>query len=94
MKSITNGTRKAFKLHEVKMIFVPTFAEFAPYKFLEQTQLKVNDPTLWEQLLIYMPELADNSTGKVQVKDRYFFYNILNTLKPNYLEKLVYEAHK
>ena len=51
-------------------------------------ELETKHPLLWEKLQNYMPELET----KKEPKDRKFFFNMLNTLKPNVVDKMVHNA--
>ena len=50
--------------------------------------LEKDFPTIWKSLQNYMPELKSSKFPK----DRKFFFNILNTLKPRVVDKMIYNA--
>ena len=75
------------KMHEVNFVHVPHYDELKPSNVIEQLSLKKSEK-MWNKLLSYCPELKYKSSPK----DRDFFYNILNTLWPKIVEKLVYNA--
>ena len=51
-------------------------------------QIEKNKPTTYKRLIEFCPELKD----KKRPKDREFFYNILNTLIPKCVDRMVYNA--
>ena len=50
--------------------------------------LEKNNPTTYNRLIEFCPELKD----KKRPKDREFFYNILNTLIPKCVDRMVYNS--
>ena len=68
---------------------VPTYDELAPDKIIEELNLRKNE-TLWQKLLNFCPELE----FKKNPKNRDFFFNILNFIQPNIVDKMLHNAIK
>ncbi len=70
-------------MDQVNFVSVPQFEECTPEILIDKFNLKNNTT-----LLNYFPEIE----YKHKPKDRDFFFNILNTLYPHTIEKMVYES--
>ena len=70
------------------MVTVPLYDEFEPSNVIEKMELETKHPMLWEKLQNHMPELET----KKEPKDRKNFFNMLNTLKPRIVDKMVDHA--
>ena len=46
------------------------------------------DNRVWPEILAYCPELKERN----RPKDRTFFFNVLNTIKPNFVDNVVLKA--
>ena len=89
MKKIISGDRPYLKLTEIKFVDVPLYDELQPSNVIKQMKLKEKGKEeSWKALLQYCPELS----YKEQPKDRDFFYNVLNTIIPNCVTKIAYNA--
>ena len=87
MKEIISGSKRFLKNQSILWVEVPLYDELEPSKVIKKLKLK-DDKQKWKEIINYCPEL-----GKYEnPKDREFFYNILNTIKPNIVEKIVYYA--
>jgi hypothetical protein len=73
--------KKVLKESDVKQIIVPKYDELS----VKNLQLQVFDDPLVKD---YFPDMNDNK----RTIDRTFFYNVLNTVYPEYLSKLVDHA--
>ena len=82
MKLILNGSKRHLKYADIKWVTVPLYDELAPINIIEKWGLKNN-----EDMINYCPEI----TYKEPV-DRDFFYNVLNTILPHEVEKLVHNS--
>ena len=76
-------------MKDINWVTVTTYDELTPWNVIESCHLK-SEKDLWKKLLVYCPELKH----KKNPKDRKFFFNILNTLKNDFVHKIVYNAHK
>ena len=74
----------------MKWIDVPLYDELQPTNIIKKMKLKEKDQTeTWKVLLNFCPELE----YKEHPKDRDFFFNVLNTLIPNCVTKMLYNAN-
>ena len=70
-------------MQQVKFVHVPHYDELAPENVI--STLGINNEKLsknWADLLEYCPELR----YRKRPKDRDFFFNVLNTIKPKSVE--------
>ena len=88
MKRIIAGKKKYLKDKEVLRVTVPLYDELKPRNVMYTLNFKENDPKIWELVLDLCPEITEKGIPK----DREFFFNVLNTLKPNCMDKIVYNA--
>ena len=73
----------------MKWIDVPLYDELQPTNIIKKMKLKEkNEKETWEVLMNFCPELE----YKEHPKDRDFFFNVLNTIKPECVTKIVYNA--
>ena len=72
-------------MQQINWVNVPLYDELKPSNIIKTMELKEKEKDLWKELLNYCPELATRE----QPRDRTFFFNILNTLKLNCIDKLV-----
>ena len=77
-------------MDEVKFVHIPYFDELSPINVLEYLNLEKKNSDIWNKIKLYCPELNYKSNPK----DREFFFNVINTLIPNSVEKMVYNALK
>ena len=82
MKRIIAGKKKYLKDKEVLRVTVPLYDELKPSNELEALNLNENDKENWDKILDLCPEIGTKGFPK----DRDFFFNILNTLKPECME--------
>ena len=89
MKKIISGKKPYLLKKDIIYVTVPTYDEFKPSNVISEMELKTNKKDIWEQLKNFCPELELRD----QPKDREFFYNILNKIKPNCIDKIVRNAY-
>ena len=90
MKKIIKGEKKFLLTKDAIFVDVPHYDELKPENVIEKYNLE-KDQT-WPKLIEFCPELRDR---KNRPKDRTFFYNVLNTLKPKFIDTMVTNAiHK
>ena len=83
MKEILSGERSYYKIQNIKWVTVPNFDECCPKKIIESKNLKQQ-----KEILQYCPEVYDRGYPK----DREYFFNILNSIFPHSIEKMVFDA--
>ena len=101
LKKIINEQIAYLKMEEINWVDVPLYDELAPANVIEQMGLRKKDKKdkfdkekieenkeLWKKLLDFCPELQT----KQNPKDRAFFFNILNTIKPYCVDQMVKNA--
>ena len=90
MKKIIKGEKKYLLTKDVIFVDVPHYDELKPENVIEKCHLEKDQ--IWPRLSEFCPELRDR---KNRPKDRTFFYNVLNTLKPKFIDTMVINAiHK
>ena len=72
----------------MKFVTVPFYDELEPKNVIEKMNLEKDYGLIWNSLKNFMPELE---TKKVP-KDRKFFFDMLNTLKPHVVDRMVHNA--
>ena len=82
MKKIISGKKKYYEIKDIKWVTVPLFDELTPISVLKALNLEENDKESWNFILELCPEICTKGFPK----DRDFFFNILNTLKPECME--------
>ena len=94
MKNILCTKDSYFLMKDIKWIDVPLYDELNPWNIIKRCKLQ-DDKELWKKLLVYIPELSKHNPdvrNRNVPKDREFFFNVLNTLKKDYVNKIVYNA--
>ena len=79
----------------IKIVDVPLYDELNPWNVIKECKLQDNKD-LWKKLLVYCPELLgyDSEIKNQSIpKDREFFFNVLNTINPGFMGKIVYNAN-
>ena len=74
LRDVLNGSKKAFKMDEVKKVQVPRYKQLALKHVLDHCKTS-------GECLRYLPDLTDNVEPQV---DRDFVFSVLNTLDPDY----------
>ena len=69
----------------MKIVTVDTYSELKPSNVIQEMELKTKKLDLYQEVKKYCPELQ----YKDEPKDREFFFNVLNTLEPNCVDKMV-----
>ena len=82
LKEVLAGTKDLIPLDKVKYVNVPLYDELAVKDIY---QAFIND----EKFMRHMPDPQPGS----RLPNRTYFYNVLNTLYPDYVEKLVSHAN-
>ena len=90
MKNIISGRKDILLTKDILFVNVPKYDELKPETVLNHFALECKQKLLWDKILNYCPELKYTR----KPKDRTFFYNILNTLYPKCINRLVYNAMK
>ena len=85
MKKIFSFKRRFFELKDIKWVTVPLYDELRPSNIIQVMKLKENHKEEWECIIDLCPELQ----YKNKPKDREFFFNVLNTLIPNSVDRIV-----
>ena len=82
LRDVLSEKKKLLKLKDVKFIFVPKY---------EELSVKNLFPHLKEQpdFMIYFPDRYP----KGHPPDREYFFNVLNTLNPKYVSKIISHAN-
>ena len=75
--------KRIFKICDINHIVVPRLDELSVQKM---TEMMRDD----QELRSYLPD----EYFKQKTADRTYFFNILNTLYPEYVQKLLFHAHK
>ena len=90
MKKILGGDLSFKKVADINFVTVPLYDELKPANVIEEMKLKTDKAKeeLWKDIKKYCPELEYRSNPK----DRSFFFNILNTLDKDCMDKAVYNA--
>jgi hypothetical protein len=81
LRDILQDKKKLMKQSEIRMVTVPKYDELSVKTLLPQWQ---DDPEFW----VYFPD----KLPKDRVPDRDYFFTILNTLKPEYVDEMVRHA--
>ena len=88
MKKIINGQKPYLLWKDIKLVTVDTYSELTPSNVINEMELKTKRKELYSELKQYCPELE----YKENPKDRDFFFNVLNTLEPNCIDRIVRNA--
>ena len=72
----------------MKIVTVDAYSELKPSNVIQEMELKTKQLDLYQEMKKYCPELQ----YKDEPKDREFFFNVLNTLEPNCVDKMVRNA--
>ena len=70
----------------VLFVEVPHYDELKPENLISSCGLKQD--VIWPTILDFCPELKDRDNPK----DRKFFYNVLNTIRKGFVDKIVDSA--
>ena len=87
MKKIIKLEKPFLLTKDVIFVDVPHYDELKPENVIETCYLK-KDKEIWNKLLNFCSELRERKYPK----DRTFFYNVLNTIKPQFIDKIVLNA--
>ena len=82
MKKIISGKKKYYEIKDILWVTVPLYDELTPISVLKALNLEEDDKENWNFILDLCPEIVTKGFPK----DRDFFFNILNTLKPECME--------
>jgi len=88
MKKIINGQIPYILWKDIKKITVTTYSELKPSNVIKEMELKTTRKELYTKVKKYCPELE----YKDEPKDREYFFNVLNTLEPNCIDKMMRNA--
>ena len=88
MKQIINGQKLYLKMLQINCIDVAHNDELTPCNVIKCLKLKDLEG-IWKNLIEFCPELQ----YKEEPKDRDFFFNVLNTLIPHCVTKILYNAN-
>ena len=88
MKKIINGQKPYLLWKDIKLVTVDAYSELKPSNVINEMELKTKRKELYSELKQYCPELE----YKENPKDRDFFFNVLNTLEPNCIDRIVRNA--
>ena len=83
LKSVLADKKKLLKLKDVSFISVPRYPELTVKTLFEHLK---NDP----QFMAYLPDKFPRG----HPPDREYFWNVLNTLQPEYVERVIAHAHR
>ena len=83
LRAVLADKKKLLKLSEVKMINVPKYEELSVKKLFPYLK---DDPIFMMYLPDYFP--------KGHTPDREYFFNVLNTLMPQYVSKIIAHASR
>ena len=72
----------------MKIVTVDTYSELKPSNVINEMELKTTRKDLYIELKKYLPELE----FKDEPKDREFFFNVLNTLESNCIDRIIRNA--
>ena len=84
MRAIFCNNKKALKQTNVRSIVVPHYDELSVKNLY-------GDAMKDELVKDYLPELEQNSN---RIPERDFFFGVLNSLRPQYLRKVIADANK
>jgi hypothetical protein len=79
IRAILQNKKKVLKSNEIKKITVPMYAEISVKNLYDDA---MND----QELKQYLPDL-EQSSGKLP--EREFFFSVMNTIKQDYLSKII-----
>ena len=82
LKEILAGEKALLRLDQVKRISVPQFDELSVIKLWPMLQSD-------EKFMRYFPK----KMAKGRVPDREYFFNLVNTFQPNYLQQIIKHAN-
>ena len=85
MKEIMNGSRKYMNTYEVKFVSVPLYQDFKPENVLKKLNWQSKDKQKYGELLNFCPEIEYKGIPK----DREFFFNVINTIDADIVQKMV-----
>ena len=83
LKEVLSGKKKLYELNDVKRINVPKYDELSVLSFWPQMQ---KDDKFMQYFPAHFP--------KGRVPDREYFWNIMNTLMPEYTASLIKHANE
>ena len=83
LKHVFAGRKKLLKLSDVKHIIVPKYDELSVKLLFPHLK---NDPVF----MLYLPDRFANG----HPPDRDYLFNVLNTLKPEYVSNIISHASK
>ena len=83
LKQVLNDEKKLLSLAECKLISVPKFDELSVRNIYPRV---IND----DEIMMYFPDSYPKDKGP----SREYFFTILNSLRPEYMGKLVTHANK
>ena len=83
LKEVLSGKKKLYELNDVKRINVPKYDELSVLSFWPQMQ---KDDKFMQYFPTHFP--------KGRVPDREYFWNIMNTLMPEYTASLIKHANE
>ena len=81
LKAVLVDKKRLFKLKDVKMIHVPLYEELSVKKLFPYLKNDIN-------FMMYLPDYFP----KGHTPDREYFFNVLNTLNPEYMKKIITHA--
>lgn len=82
LKEILTDQKSLLRLDQVKRVSVPQFDELSVIKLWPMLQSD-------EKFMRYFPK----KLAKGRVPDREYFFNLVNTFQPSYLQQIVKHAH-
>ena len=91
MKKIISGNIQYLEIKDIQWVTVPLYDELTPSKVLEALEINASskeNEEMWNLIIELCPEIEE----KGYPKDRDFFFNCLNTLQPNCIDKIVRNA--
>ena len=74
----------------MNFVHVPQFDELKPQNVIIAMNLEKSESVIYKRIVQFCPEIKHTN----KPKDREFFFNILNTLKEDLVDKLVFNAIK
>ena len=83
MRAILSGKKKLLKACDVKRVNIPKFDELSVKRVFPLVKG-------FPEVMVYLPD----SLPKGKLHDRTFFFNILMTVKPEYVQAIVEHANK
>ena len=78
LKQVLQGLKKLLELSEVRYVNVPLYDELSVKKFYP---MFLHD----EEVMSYLPDARQDG----RKPDRTYFFNLLNTLKPEYMRNII-----